>query len=268
MRGNSPQADRVAPSRHEGARRPHSRFFIRQPDAGIHRKSLEASSKRLLGTPEDVPADERAAEFKKCFVDVSATFKANTESTKIVKPRVSPFHNPSKFAEPTSMFGPALRDHGLDAEVPKRLTMRLGIIAAVGVDDFGLPKWPPAYAANRWNCLDQRQQLGDVVAVGAVRIPLTGTPLASTRIWCFEPGRARSAGFGPVFRPPQRLAPTTNPPQRGKNRAGRPRANARVAIRAAGPTRRPRSSRAGVASMSHLIRSRGWLAGGSNEALS
>jgi hypothetical protein len=24
-----------------------------------------------------------------------------------------------------------------------------------------------------------------------------GTPLASTRMWCLEPGRARSVGFGP-----------------------------------------------------------------------
>ncbi len=30
-----------------------------------------------------------------------------------------------------------------------------------------------------------------------VRIALTETPLASTRMWCLEPNRARSVGFGP-----------------------------------------------------------------------
>jgi hypothetical protein len=134
-------------------------------------------------------------------VDVSATFKANTESAKIVKPGVSPFHNPSKFAEPTSVFGPALRDHGLDAEVPKRLTMMPGIIAAVGVDDFGLPKWAPSYAANRWNCLDQRQQLGDVVAVGARQNHTNRNPVGIYEDMVFRAGSRTIGGVRASFSP-------------------------------------------------------------------
>lgn len=38
---------------------------------------LEASSKILLSTPEDVPTDERAAEFEERFVNVRATIEAN-----------------------------------------------------------------------------------------------------------------------------------------------------------------------------------------------
>ncbi|WP_429498268.1 phage late control D family protein [Robbsia andropogonis] len=38
---------------------------------------LEASSKILLSTPEDIPTDERAAKFQECFVNVSTTIEAN-----------------------------------------------------------------------------------------------------------------------------------------------------------------------------------------------
>lgn len=43
----------------------------------ISPEHLEASSKRLLGTPEDIPADERATEFEKRFVNVSAPIEAS-----------------------------------------------------------------------------------------------------------------------------------------------------------------------------------------------
>lgn len=64
-------------------------------------------------------------------------------------------------------FGSALRDHWLDAALAKSRTMRFGIVAAIGVDDFGLLKWSTTHAANRWNRVNEWQQLGDVVAVRA-----------------------------------------------------------------------------------------------------
>lgn len=45
--------------------------------------------------------------------------------------------------------------------------MQFGIVAAIGVNDFGLLKWSATYAANRWNRVDERRQLGDVVSVRA-----------------------------------------------------------------------------------------------------
>jgi hypothetical protein len=44
---------------------------------------LEVSSKRLLRTPEDVPADEGAAEFQECFVNVSSTIEACAKTTEV-----------------------------------------------------------------------------------------------------------------------------------------------------------------------------------------
>ncbi len=42
----------------------------------LRTEPIEASSKRLLDTPEDVPTDKRAPEFEKCFVNVSTSLEA------------------------------------------------------------------------------------------------------------------------------------------------------------------------------------------------
>jgi hypothetical protein len=43
----------------------------------------------------------------------------------------------------------------------------LGVVAAVGEERVGAAAWSSALATQRWDRLDERQQLGDVGAVGA-----------------------------------------------------------------------------------------------------
>ncbi len=83
-----------------------------------------------------------------------------------------------------------------------------------------------------------------------VRITASGMPCASVMRWCFEPGRARSVGLGPVFDPHQ---------PRGSRRSRRPRATSlcgplrvalQEAVRAVGPRHRRPASRADGASSS------------------
>jgi len=100
-------------------------------------------------------------------VNVGATLKANAKTTKVVEPCVSPLDHPAKFTETTAVLGPALCDHRLDATFAKFPAVWFGVVAAIGVNDFGLPKRPATYAANRRNRIDKRQQLGDIVAVRA-----------------------------------------------------------------------------------------------------
>jgi hypothetical protein len=148
---------------------------------------------------------------------LNVEIRVASNMSQVASPRVSPFHHPSKLAEPTAVSGPALRDHGLDAEVAKRLSMRLGIKAAIGVDDLGLPQWPPARAANRWNRVDTRQQRGDVVAVGARQDHANWSAVGIYEDVVFRTGSRTIHGVRTSFRPPQQLAPTTSPQQRGKN---------------------------------------------------
>ncbi len=56
-------------------------------------------------------------------MNVGATLKANAKTTKVVEPCVSTLDRPAKFAEATTVLGPALCDHRLDATFAKFSSM-------------------------------------------------------------------------------------------------------------------------------------------------
>jgi hypothetical protein len=80
---------------------------------------------------------------------------------------MSPFDDPTEFAGAAAVFGAALGDDRSDATLAKSAAMRVGVVAALGVDDLGLAKRSAAYASNRRDGVDQRQQLRDIVAIRA-----------------------------------------------------------------------------------------------------
>ncbi len=100
-------------------------------------------------------------------MNVGSTLKANAKTTKIVQPCVSPLDHPAEFAESATVFCTALGDHRFDTARTKPLTMRLGVVAAICVDDLGLAKRSAAYAANGRDRVNERQQLGNVVTIRA-----------------------------------------------------------------------------------------------------
>ena len=57
-------------------------------------------------------------------------------------------------------------------------------------------------AAHWWHPVDQRDQLGDVVAVAAGERPGERDPGCVDKRWCLEPFLALSTGLGPVAEPP------------------------------------------------------------------
>lgn len=80
---------------------------------------------------------------------------------------MSPFDNPTEFSEAAAVFGTALGDDRPDAALAKLAAMRIGIVATVRIEDFGLAKRSAACASNRRDSVDQRQQLRDIVAIRA-----------------------------------------------------------------------------------------------------
>lgn len=100
-------------------------------------------------------------------MNVGPTLKAKAKTTEVVEPCVSTLDHPAKLAESTAVLGAAPCDHRLDAAFAKFLAMRFGVVTAISVDDFGLLKRSATCAANRRNGIDERQQLGDIVAVRA-----------------------------------------------------------------------------------------------------
>ena len=99
-------------------------------------------------------------------MNVRAAFEANAKTTETMEPRVSPFNDPTAFAQAATVFSAPPGDYRSDAALAKSATMRIGIVATVGIDDLGLAKRPAACAANRRDGVDQRQQLRDIVAIG------------------------------------------------------------------------------------------------------
>jgi hypothetical protein len=82
-----------------------------------------------------------------------------------MEPRMSPFHDPTEFAEAAAVSRATPGDNRLDASLAKPAAMRVRIVTTVGVDDLGLAKRSAASATNRRDGVDQRKQLGDIVAV-------------------------------------------------------------------------------------------------------
>lgn len=85
------------------------------------------------------------------------------------------------------MFGVALGDDWSDPADAQLLSVRLGVIAAVGDERLGSSAGPPALAAHGWDRLDKRPQLGHVVAVGA------GKEAAAQYLSIVDPPAARMA---------------------------------------------------------------------------
>ncbi len=100
-------------------------------------------------------------------MNVSSATEAYAKTTEVVEPRVSPFNDPTEFAQTTAIFSPAPCDHRFDAAFAQSLAMRIGVVTTIGIDELGSLKWSAARAVDRKNRVDERLQLGDIVAARA-----------------------------------------------------------------------------------------------------
>src|SRR5260370_10599705 len=93
-------------------------------------------------------------------------FVSNSQPTKPMQPSDGAFYHPAGLAQTAAVLGPAPCDLGLDTQGQERRTMRVGIISAVSLHQLGLSPWGAPLASNGRDSLNQRQQLGHVVAIG------------------------------------------------------------------------------------------------------
>jgi hypothetical protein len=88
-----------------------------------------------------------------------------------VEPGEGALDDPAVAAESRAVLGLAAGDLWFDAALPELATVAVVVVAAVGGDAVG-PSPPPAdLAAHRRDAIDERDQLGDVVAVAARERP-------------------------------------------------------------------------------------------------
>jgi hypothetical protein len=112
-------------------------------------------------------ADEAAGEFDQALVEVGASFVADAESFELVEPGEGARDDPADPAEPGAVGNAASGDHRFDAALPEQAAVLVEVVAAVGVWAPGLAAGSSSQAPDRWDRVQQRQELGDVVAVVA-----------------------------------------------------------------------------------------------------
>jgi hypothetical protein len=106
------------------------------------------------------------------LVDVGSPFGADAESPEAFEPGEGAFDWPADCAETGAVVDATAGDDGCDTTGADQVPVLVMVIATVGVD----PPWPAARLANhaqdRRDGVDERDQLGDVVAMPASRTPL------------------------------------------------------------------------------------------------
>jgi len=82
-----------------------------------------------------------------------------------VEPGEGAFDDPAVASESGAVAGVTAGDQRFDAAAPDEATVFVVVVAAVGEHGVRSAAWPAGTAANRRDAVEQREQLGDVVAV-------------------------------------------------------------------------------------------------------
>ena len=84
-----------------------------------------------------------------------------------MEPGEGALDDPAVAAESRAVLGLAAGDLWFDAALPELATVAVVVVAAVGADPVRTPPRPARLARYGRDTVDQRDQLGDVVAVAA-----------------------------------------------------------------------------------------------------
>ena len=101
------------------------------------------------------------------MVHVGAAFVADEEPLELVQPGEAALDDPAVAAEAGAVLGLAAGDLGFDPALPEQAAVLVMVVAAVGAQTLRPLTRPADEASNRRHRVEQRDQLGDVVAVPA-----------------------------------------------------------------------------------------------------
>ncbi len=104
-------------------------------------------------------------------MDVAAAVVADEQSFELVEPGEGALDDPAVAAKPGAVLGLATCDLRVDAAPTELAAAILVVVAAVGADAIGATAGPADLAPDRRHPVDERDQLGAVVAVAAGERP-------------------------------------------------------------------------------------------------
>ena len=116
-------------------------------------------------------AEEAAGDREERLVDVGAAVVSDEQPFELVRPGEGALDHPAVAADTGAVVGLARGDLGGDPALLQLTPLRLVVVSTVGGDPVWSPAWSPNATTNRRNAIDQRDQLGDVVAIAARERP-------------------------------------------------------------------------------------------------
>ena len=111
-------------------------------------------------------ADQDAAEGQEGFVDVQATLITDPQAAGLVQPTDRAFDDPTDLAQRAAVVAVSACDACGGADVLEGLAVEVAVVGAVGVEFIEAVTRGAGLALDRWDVVDQVQQLCGVVGVG------------------------------------------------------------------------------------------------------
>ena len=104
-------------------------------------------------------------------MDLGAAVVADEQPLELVQPGEGALDDPAVAAEPGAVLGLAAGDHRRDAALAEQAAVLVVVVAAVGDHALGAAARATRLAGDGRHLLEERDQLGDVVAVAAGERP-------------------------------------------------------------------------------------------------
>jgi hypothetical protein len=104
-------------------------------------------------------------------VDLIESVGAKEQSAAVAEPGEGALDDPAVASESGAVASVAAGDDRFDAAAPDEAAVLVVVVAAIGEHGVRSAAWPAGTAANRGDAVEQREQLGDVVAVGSCQRP-------------------------------------------------------------------------------------------------
>ena len=100
---------------------------------------------------------------------VGTTLEANSQTTKLMQPRISTLDHPTGDTQTAAVSGTSPGDHRSNAALPQCGTMCIGVVTTIALQRLGFALRTAYLTSYRGNPVDEREELSDVVIVGACK---------------------------------------------------------------------------------------------------
>ena len=104
-------------------------------------------------------------------MDVFASVGADEQAAAVMEPGEAALDDPAFSSQPGAVSALTACDHRLDPPLPEQTAVLVVVVAAIGKQPLGPRPRSPDPAADGRDPVEQRDQLGDVVAVAASERP-------------------------------------------------------------------------------------------------